>query len=136
VEPVCPAARLIDHESGPAVICGVKERDAARADSILEGVGTGIVVTARLDPSSFFGFCCGDGAPGHPDQDPPPRHYTGCPVWAAGREVDVAERIWKFEAPDDPREVERRMAEELGLDWRQDQVPTNEELAALFDFEA
>lgn len=135
--PVCPAATPISSDEGPAVVCGVKRDDAERGDTILEGSGTGVVVTARRDPSTYFGFCYGDGTPGHPDDDPPPCHYTGCPIWAAGKEIDTARRIWKFEKPEDPREAERRLAEELGLEVTDPagSVPTNRELGDLFGIE-
>jgi len=98
--PVCPHARPVQGatpEQGGCV-CKVMEADQARADSILEGL---VPVFIRLadDPSTYFNLCAGQGEPVTTPEDLLTRefgdgHYTGCPVFAAQRELSNAERAF------------------------------------------
>lgn len=105
-EPVCPHARKVSGATpGDAgVICGVMERDQARADRILEGAPVGVFITVRDDPSTIANLCAGRGDPVLSPDDLPRRpfgmgHYSGCPIFAAELEVREAEaRV--FAAPD------------------------------------
>lgn len=91
---VCPHARYVSTEpSDPRIICGVMERDQARADPVMEGSPVGVVVSARKDPSTFFGFCTAEGAP-TTDPDRLAAHYTACPIFAAEREWNAIERLF------------------------------------------
>ncbi len=121
-------------------------RDAERADSILEGAPTGVVISALDDPKTFWGFCCG---PDDPPQDVDeayrlaeagektlPCNYHCCPIYRAGQDVDAAERV--FEAAERPptQEEVREIAKELGYEVpKEDAMPTTEELSELFGFE-
>lgn len=94
----CPHGRLYEGAElmGGGVICGVMERDAQRADPILEGAPVGVNLTMRGDPSMVFGFCLGDDMPArHADEqrgDRIPRHYTACPIYAADKEIEEASK--------------------------------------------
>lgn len=102
-EPVCPAARKFEGAT-PAdggVICVLKEIDAKRADPILEGTPTGVVLRFREDAASLINFCCGQGEPmADPDEmahrEFGKGHYTGCPIWAAGKDLDLVDRAWEM----------------------------------------
>lgn len=95
IRTVCPHARVVDSDpAGPKVVCGPMERDQVRADRILEGSPTGIVVSAREDPSTFFGFCCGEGPPRLSPDGPLSAHYSCCPVYAADLEWERAQRLF------------------------------------------
>lgn len=88
------------------MICGVMERDARRADPILEGAPVGVFISAREDPSTLRFLCCGRDAPSLSPDAEPVRHYTSCPVWAAGQELDAAERAFAPASRPEPREGE------------------------------
>lgn len=93
IRPTCPHARAVQGVTpGDAgVICGAMERDAQRADRILEGAPVGVMIRMRDDPSTLVNFCCGTGVPSpHPDTEPT-QHYTSCPIYAADREVQQVE---------------------------------------------
>jgi hypothetical protein len=96
VKVVCPHARLVSSDpADPKLVCGPMERDQARADRIMEGAPTGVVVAAREDPSTFFGFCCGeDDATVSPDTDRLHAHFSACPIFLADREWTAAERLF------------------------------------------
>lgn len=102
------------------VICGVLERDQQRADPILEGAPVSVFIQARTDPSMIENFCAGQGDPlTDPDQMANRRygqgHYTGCPIWAAGVEINNAERAF---APRERPETEGRYAGEMEITAR------------------
>jgi hypothetical protein len=103
-EPVCPGARKIEgaapQEGG--VVCVIKEMDAEKADPILEGTPTGVVIRWGEDPLTLLNVCCGQGEPMTDPDDMRNRemgkgHYTGCPIWAAAQEWNLVERLWKLE---------------------------------------
>lgn len=73
------------------------QRDAERADPIMEGAPVGIVITARDDPSVFFGFCCGTGMPTN-DPDKLVQHYSACPIYAADSEWERGKRLFAASA--------------------------------------
>lgn len=109
--PVCPGARQIEGASPEAggVVCVIKEMDAEKADPILEGSPTGIVIRWGEDPMTLLNFCCGTGEPlVSPDdivhREPGKGHYTGCPIWAAAQEWNLVERLYKLEGAQ-PRDV-------------------------------
>lgn len=70
-------------------------REFKLLDSILAGSEQGVLLTAAEDPSTVFGFCCGDDPPlgelpiGSVEQEeartaeggPSRAHYTNCPLW-------------------------------------------------------
>jgi hypothetical protein len=88
----CPAGRLITEPL--SCVCRIMEEDQDRRDSVLEGAPVGVQITAADDASTFFNFCCGEGVPSdNPDSDPRP-HYTSCPIWAAGQEIEAAKRAF------------------------------------------
>jgi hypothetical protein len=96
----CPHGRLIERQGVPTVVCGAMERDQARADRILEGSPVGVLVSARNDPTTFFGFCCGeDEAPNDPAaalEDRIRAHFSCCPVFLADREItSMEDRLFK-----------------------------------------
>jgi hypothetical protein len=110
-EPVCPGARKIEGavpaEGG--VVCVIKEMDAEKADSILEGSPTGVVIRWGENPLTLLNFCCGTGEPMTDPDDMARRevgqgHYTGCPIWAAAQEWNLVERLYKLEGAQ-PRDV-------------------------------
>jgi hypothetical protein len=106
-EPVCPAARMIEGAT-PAeggVVCVIKEMDAGKADGILEGTPTGIVIRWGEDPMTLLNLCCGTGEPlvnpdDMADREVGQGHYTGCPIWAAAQEWNLVERLFEFERPE------------------------------------
>lgn len=134
-------------KDAPAVVCGIMRRDRERADSILEGAETGVVISSIDDPKTFWGFCCGADDPpddvgaayarAEANEAPLPCSYHCCPVYRAGLEVDAAERLFgAYERP--PTEAEyREMAAELGIevDVPDDRRPSVDELKELFGFE-
>lgn len=83
------------HTGGRAIVCGVMHREFQRIDSILGGGARGIVMTVAEDPSTVFGFCCGDDPPvselpiGSVRQEEQRyleagisrAHYTNCELW-------------------------------------------------------
>lgn len=88
---VCPHARYVStEESDPKIVCGIKEADEARGDRILEGSPTGVIVSARDDPATFFGWCTGEGAPQLSPDGPLTQHYSCCPIYGAGVEIKQA----------------------------------------------
>lgn len=92
---VCPLARLVDTDPGnPKLVCGPMEADQERVDRILEGSHVGVVVSARADPSTFFGLCCGTGDPTVDPVASPSMHYTSCPVFVTSRDWDEAQRLF------------------------------------------
>jgi hypothetical protein len=96
--PVCPAARSFEGATpgDGGVVCTVMERDQARADSILEGSPIGVELRWRTDPSTLAAFCYGEGPPS--SSEDPSQHYTACPIWCAGKDIDLVERA--FSAPE------------------------------------
>lgn len=111
IEPVCPYARKIGGATprDGGVICTVMERDAQRADPILEGAPVGVYVKWADDPSILANLCYGQGEPlTNPDElatrDFGDGHYSGCPIYCAGREVEFATAEGKraFGAPEQP----------------------------------
>jgi hypothetical protein len=58
--------------SGPSALCGVMVNDRTREGLISRQSDTGVLVTARSDPTSYRMFCLG--------------RYEDCPVWQAERE--------------------------------------------------
>lgn len=94
----CPAARVVQGAT-PAqcgVVCSVMEADSKRADPILEGAPIGVFISAKDDPTTLAAFCFGTAQP-QPDPDVVVAHYTSCPVWAAGREIEGAQRAFAME---------------------------------------
>lgn len=85
------------------------ERDQARADPMLEGAPVPVLIRIAEDPSTYFNFCAGQGEPlTDPDQmmqrEWGEGHYTGCPVYAAAREMDhISDRLF---APEREPEVD------------------------------
>lgn len=103
----CPHARLVEGVTvaHSGVVCGVMEADAARADSILEGSPVGVFIELGSDPSTIINLCCGQGEPLLSPDDLPSRpygmgHYTGCPIFAADRELSALERTYAYERPE------------------------------------
>jgi hypothetical protein len=97
------------------------EADAARADPILEGAPTGVMISERDDPSTFLNFCTGTGEPLADPDDLTDRsygdgHYTGCPIWAAGRELDALGRAFsppeRGELPEGAEVAPQRIVDE------------------------
>lgn len=100
--PVCPEARFVEGAT-PAdggCVCGVMEHDQKRADPLLEGAPVGVFIRLAEDPSTYFNFCAGAGEPLADPDDLINRafgmgHYTGCPIYAAARELDHLDRLFK-----------------------------------------
>jgi hypothetical protein len=127
LKPKCPAAEALAGPpmSGPSVVCRVMAAEDARADSILEGMVGGRLITDLDQGTILRGFCCGPGLPRFTDTDKPRGHYTFCPVWEA---AEAAERQRKeadgraFAAPEKPKilgeDIEVK-ADLLGLDPEQ-----------------
>lgn len=121
IEPKCPAARVeaTDKYGNPAIVCGIKERDEKRADRILEGTPTGVVVSPVDDASTFWGFCCGVDEPVDPEiayaraeagEARLPCTYSCCPIYAAAREWnEMQERLFG-----EPQRPETELVEEDG----------------------
>src|SRR5438477_9807787 len=102
-KPVCPHASLVDSDpADPKIKCGPMARDAERVDKLMEGAPVGVVVSARDDPSVFFGFCCGTGSP-TTDPDRLVQHYSACPIFAADREWSEGMRL--FERSETPMDA-------------------------------
>lgn len=124
----CPAAEVLagPPSKGPSAICRVLTRHALVADSILEGLQNPLV-TARDDPTTFSGFCCGRGLPKVHEGQAARAHYTYCPIWEAAEEAERDRREAEepvFAKPEKPRilGIDREVeAELLGLD--PEQVP-------------
>lgn len=123
--PVCPGARQIEGAT-PAdggVVCVIKEMDAAKADQILEGSPTGIVIRWGEDPLTLLNFCCGQGEPLVSPDDMANRevgkgHYTGCPIWAAAEEWNLVERLYKLDdARTRPRAIPGVDMDQPGVDF-------------------
>jgi hypothetical protein len=96
-----------------------------KADAIVEGRQQGRHITARKDPSTLHGFCCGTGIGRVTTEDKGVRaHYTFCPVWEAFAQMRDRHRGdgRVFEFPERPKllgrdpEVE---ADLLGVDVEQ-----------------
>lgn len=131
----CPHARYVagatDGDGG--IVCGAMERDQARADRILEGAPVGVFVSIKDDLGTLLNFCCGAGPPMTDPDDMANRefgqgHYTGCPIWAADREVGQAERMFPFERPEPeparvPEYEPERFAEQAATAWVSDDAP-------------
>lgn len=99
IEPVCPHARKVTGSSPGmgGVVCGVMERDAMRADPILEGAPIGVFVSEGEDPSTLMNMCCGQGAPivdlaALPERDFGQGHYSACPIYEAGQSISEWEK--------------------------------------------
>lgn len=89
----CPAAEQLEgpEVGGPAIICKAMVRDEMQTDQILFGESGSPLVLARKDPSTYFGFCCGQAGVRATDDDVGPRgNYTFCPVWELEKK-----RIWE-----------------------------------------
>jgi hypothetical protein len=110
----CPAATRVEGATpgDSGVICDIMRRDSERADRILEGSPVGVRLTIRDDPTTIVNFCLGTGEPlAAPDlileRAYGDGHYTGCPVWLAGQEIDLVERAFAFERPPMPEGLTR-----------------------------
>lgn len=106
-EPRCPAAEILagPPHKGPSSICRVLTRQAEVADSITEG-DLSPLFSAREDPSTLSGFCCGRGMPKTYEGQPARAHYTYCPIWEEAERVErerkeADERV--FAAPETPK---------------------------------
>lgn len=85
-------------------MCGVMERDQARADPILEGAPVGVFISERDDPSTYHNLCAGAGAPVLSPDELPWRafgqgHYSACPIFAAALEIRETERLFAPSVP-------------------------------------
>lgn len=57
-------------------------RDEDLIDRIVHGEATSPLVSARKDPSTLYGFCCGTAIPRATEEDDKTRgHHSFCPVW-------------------------------------------------------
>lgn len=81
-------------------MCGAMERDAARADRILEGAPVGVFLSVKDDPSTILHFCCGTQAPSPDPDGEPVAHFSSCPVYLADHEIEQAERAFAMREPD------------------------------------
>jgi hypothetical protein len=102
VKPVCPAALPLagPPAGGPAVVCGIVQREGERADEITHGAYQGQLITQRKDPSTLLGFCCGRALPVlHANQDERRAHHSNCPIWQLEKERIRAARGELEEAP-------------------------------------
>jgi hypothetical protein len=82
--PTCPAAEALEGPptAGPSVVCRAMVRDEEQTDQIVHGESASPLVTARRDPSTLYGFCCGKAIPRSTADDVEARaSYTFCPVW-------------------------------------------------------
>lgn len=67
-------------------------REEEQTDQILHGVSASPLVSAREDPSTLYGFCCGTAIPRSTSEDEEIRgNYTFCPVWEL-EQKRIAER--------------------------------------------
>lgn len=99
----CPHARAVEGATPGTggVVCGAMERDAARADRILEGAPVGVFLTVKDDPSTIQHFCCGTQAPSPNPDGEPVAHFSSCPVYLADGEIESAQRAFALKAPEE-----------------------------------
>lgn len=68
-------------------------RDEIRTDQILHGVSASPVMTARKDPSTVYGFCCGTALTPASEAEAKGESkgcYAYCPIWQLEKE-----RVWE-----------------------------------------
>ncbi|MGH2939460.1 MAG: hypothetical protein ACRDPE_15235 [Solirubrobacterales bacterium] len=65
------------------MVCRAAVQDSLQTDQILHGRSASPLVRSRTDPSTFFGFCCGEGVPRVADElgERVHAHHSFCPVW-------------------------------------------------------
>lgn len=95
-------------------------------DGITEGTAQGILVTAKEDPSTFYGFCHGKGIPMVSPDEEARAHYTFCPLWQDAWEARQEGKEITYEMPDKPHV--------LGMDTERPFLTDEDALETLSEF--